>query len=241
MWTCFKQSLAATVDLLLPPACLLCNQVLSRKRIGRDFCFTCLACMLPLSSGHCRRCAQPFANTTDNHLCANCLRRPPAFSGVYALGIYQGALKDAIHKLKYHDRLTLAKPLGQGLAALVTADEESFRPDCVVPVPLHPRRLRRRGYNQAVEIARPLARALGTRVSPTLLQRVRETLPQQNLSATERRKNLRNAFALTAEPAGLKLLLVDDVMTTGETVRECSLTLAKGGAGEIRIAVVGRA
>jgi ComF family protein len=113
--------------------------------------------------------------------------------------------------------------------------------DRIVPVPLHPDRLRSRGYNQSLEVARPIARQMKIPLDTTLLQRIRKTPQQQGLSATERRSNLRNAFALTSRPSELRILLIDDVMTTGETVRECSRTLIAGGVGEVQVAVVGRA
>jgi ComF family protein len=110
-----------------------------------------------------------------------------------------------------------------------------------VPVPLHPNRLRQRGYNQALEVARPIAQQLNVSIDTGLLQRIRKTPPQQGLSAIERRSNLRNAFDLTTTPSVRRILLVDDVMTTGETVRECCRTLRAGGVREVQVAVVGRA
>jgi ComF family protein len=108
-------------------------------------------------------------------------------------------------------------------------------------VPLHSKRLRTRGYNQALEIARPIARRLQVSLKPSLLQRVRNTPQQQGLSASERRRNLRNAFSTDSHIKADKVLLVDDVMTTGETVRECSRVLIASGIKEVRVAVAGRA
>ncbi|MDT8443776.1 MAG: ComF family protein [Desulfuromonadales bacterium] len=168
------------------------------------------------------------------------MKRPPSFSIVHAAGLYQGSLKEAVHKLKYRNQLPLAKPLGQLLGKCVAA-AASIAPDLIIPVPLHPSRLRQRGYNQALEVARPIAQQLTVPLVTTLLQRSRNTPQQQGLSAIERRSNLRNAFTLSAEAQALKILLVDDVMTTGETVRECSRMLLSGGAKEVQVAVVGRA
>lgn len=238
MWTRFSRALATCVDLLLPPACLLCGQPLTSKK---PFCSTCLAGMMPLGPAHCPCCAQPYPTGSSNHLCGTCLRRPPAFSVVHAARIYQGVTKEAILRLKYRNQLTLAKPLGQFLGQAVIQGREAFLPHCIVPVPLHPRRLRKRGYNQACEIARPLARQLEVPLDIRLLQRIRHTPPQQELPAASRRSNLRNAFTLTSSAAELSILLVDDVMTTGETVRECSRTLRAGGATEVQVAVFGRA
>ena len=160
---------------------------------------------------------------------------------VHAAGLYQGNIKDAVHQLKYRNQLTLAKPLGQLLGNIVAAAGAGFAADCIVPVPLHPHRLRQRGYNQALELARPISRELNVPLDTTLLQRCRKTLQQQGLSATERRSNLRNAFTLTSKTPAIKVLLVDDVMTTGETVRECCRVLVAGGVKEVQVAIIGRA
>lgn len=241
MWSSFNRALAACVDLLLPPACLLCGQALTSDQGKSPFCGTCLAGMPPLSPAHCPCCAQPYPATTSRHLCGTCLKRPPAFSTVHAASIYQGMAKEAVHRLKYRGQLTLAKPLGQLIGLTFVQCGRPFLPHCIVPVPLHPRRLRQRGYNQALEIARPLARQMEIPLDLRLLQRIRQTTPQQGLPAAARRRNLRRAFTLASSAAGLKILLVDDVMTTGETVRECSRTLRAGGAAEVQVAVFGRA
>ena len=241
MWTRFRQELAACVDLLLPPACLLCGQLLPAGLNAQSFCHDCLTAMPPLSPAHCRCCAQLFPNATSNHLCRTCLKRPPSFSIVHAVGIYQGSIKDAVHQLKYRNQLTLAEPLGQILATVVSSAGNNFVPDCIVPVPLHPHRLRQRGYNQALEVARPISRELSAPLDTALLHRNRKTQQQQGLSATDRRSNLRNAFVLVSKEPARKILLIDDVMTTGETVRECCRTLVAGGVEEVQVAIIGRA
>lgn len=241
MWTDFYRALTAVVDLLLPPACLLCGQSLPAGDDRKSFCRTCRTGMSPLGPAHCPLCAQPFPYAPSNHLCGTCLRQPPPFAAVHAVGLYQGTIRVAVQRLKYHHQVTLAQPLGQLLAGVVSSAPSGFAPHRIVPVPLHPKRLKKRGYNQALELARPLARALRAPLDTGLLQRVRMTPPQQGLTATERKRNLHEAFQVNPEVAGLRVLLVDDVMTTGETVRECSRKLLLGGAAEIQVAVVGRA
>ena len=241
MWIHFRRALMASIDLLLPPACLLCGQSLPIDHSKQSFCRDCLTSMPPLSSAHCLCCAQPFPNSTSIHLCGNCLKKPPSFSIVHAAGIYQGGIKDAVQRLKYRNQVTLARPLGQLLGKVVKEAGADFGPDCIVPVPLHPNRLRQRGYNQALEVARPIAQQLNVPIDTGLLQRIRKTPPQQGLTAIERRNNLRNAFDLTTTPSVRRILLVDDVMTTGETVRECCRTLRAGGVRDVQVAVVGRA
>ena len=241
MWQDFCKSLKASVDLFLPPACLLCGQRLQDPPGGPGFCCECMAGVTPLGPAHCCLCAQPFPDATSSHLCGACLRHPPNFTGVHAAGRYQGSLKDAVHRLKYRNQFLLAEPLGSILGETVTHSSLEPSLDCIIPVPLHPQRLRSRGYNQALEIARPLARQLGLPIQTRLLQRCRNTPPQQGLSADQRSRNLRKAFVLARQVRGVRALLVDDIMTTGETVRECCRTLLRGGAKEIQVAVVGRA
>lgn len=241
MRTSLHRAAAACVELLLPSACLFCGRQLPPAASEPALCDSCLAGMAPLGPGCCRHCAEPFADARANHLCAACLKHPPAFTTVHAAGLYHGVLKEAIQRLKYRDQLILAKPLGQLLGAAVTRAPTAFIPHGIVPVPLHPQRLRQRCYNQALEVARPLARQLGVPLHATLLQRTRNTPPQQGLSAMERRRNLRNAFALTSKALPASVLLVDDVMTTGATLRECSRILRAGGVKAVQVAVVGRA
>lgn len=241
MWTCIRRVLTASIDLFLPPACLLCAQPLPPGSDPQSFCTSCQSAMPPLGHSHCSRCAQPFPTLASKHLCGTCLKRPPTFSRVHVASVYQDCTKEAIHQLKYRNQVNLAQPLGQLLLDTTETSIRSFKPDCIIPVPLHLNRLRSRGYNQALEISRPLAHKLQVPIDTRLLQRTRKTLQQQGLSAIERRKNLRNAFALTTTTTARKILLVDDVMTTGETVRECCNVLRKGHISEIQVAVVGRA
>ena len=241
MWTNLRRALSTGVDLFLPPACLLCGQLLPPGCDPQAFCGECQATMPPLGSSHCSCCSQPFPGTSSQHLCATCLQRPPVFSIVHAACSYQERVKDAIHQLKYHNQVNLAQPLGKLLGKALESAEVSFNPDCIIPVPLHPSRLRERGYNQALEISRPLSRTLRVPIDSKFLQRILKTPPQQGLTAAERKKNLRNAFMLTQKISARKVLLVDDVMTTGETVRECCRTLLQGNVEEVQVAVIGRA
>ena len=189
-----RRALSTGVDLFLPPACLLCGQRLPPGFDPQEFCPECQATMPPLGRSHCRCCSHPFPASSLQHLCATCLQRPPAFSIVHAACSYQERVKDAIHQLKYRNQVCLAEPLGRLLGKSHEVAEVGFTPDCIIPVPLHPGRLKKRGYNQALEISRPLARKMQIPIDTTLLQRTLKTPPQQGLTAAERRRNLRNAF-----------------------------------------------
>jgi ComF family protein len=241
MWTDFRRALSRGVELLLPPACLLCGQLLPPGFDPQEFCASCQVDMPPMGRSHCSCCSQPFPASSSQHLCKTCLQRPAAFSSVHAACSYKERIKDAIHQLKYRNQVNLAQPLGKVLVKSLESARTSFSPDCIIPVPLHPSRLRERGYNQALEISRPLSRTLRIPIDSKLLQRALKTTPQQGLTAAERKSNLRNAFTLTKPTSARKVLLVDDVMTTGETVRECCRILLQGDVKEIQVAVIGRA
>ncbi len=137
MWARFYQALAACVDLLLPPACLLCGQLLRTDQGKDSLCRACLAGMPPLGPAHCPCCAQPYPSSTSSHLCGACLKRPPTFSTVHAAVLYEDRVKDAIHRFKYRIQLTLTKSLGQLLGQVFVQSGGEFSPHCIVPVSLH--------------------------------------------------------------------------------------------------------
>jgi len=226
------------LELLLPPSCSLCGRLLPRGSVA-VFCPGCRKHMPPLPPARCSRCALPFATSVPmQHLCGTCLRESnPAFATVHAAGRYEGLLRTAIGRFKYAGAVGLDRPL----ADLILAACDLPTVDLLVPVPLHHDRLRRRTYNQSLLLARLLAARLQRPVAADLLRRNRATPPQQGLPADVRRRNLRGAFALAADPAGSRVLLVDDVLTTGSTARECSRVLRAGGASGVDVAVIARA
>jgi len=158
---------------------------------------------------------------------------------VRAFGRYDGRLREAIHALKYGKRLALADPLGTALANVVSGDPILRAADVLVPVPLHPGRWSERGFNQAEELGRVAARRTAIPLR-RLVVRVRPTAPQTELDEEERRRNVRDAFAVSGAAAGLRVLLVDDVVTTGSTLRECARALRRAGARDVYAAVVAR-
>ncbi len=180
-------------------------------------------------------------------MCGRCLQRPPAFGRARACAIYDAAddvahpLKSVLQRYKYGRDVTLAGPLGQLLqdrAPLAVGDY-----DLVVPVPLHIGRLRWRGFNQSQLLVRALARRAGVRVDALSLQRSRATHPQVQLSDRERQHNVRHAFRVmrSQRVRGRRILLFDDVYTTGATVNECSRALLRAGAIRVDVLVLARA
>jgi len=224
---------------LLPPACPLCGGAFSVPA-AHPFCFRCMATVAPLPAAQCSCCALPFQATSaqHSHLCGRCIQDPPAFTATHAAALYEGELRTAIRHFKFHQRPNLDRPLARLLETCLPA---SLDVDLLVPVPLHPARLRERTYNQAWLLARELGRQRSLPVSHDVLIKCRGTEPQLTLSARQRRENLRGAFVMNKDVKGRKILLVDDVMTTGVTLDLCSQVLLAGGAQRVEIGVVARA
>ncbi|MCL6451424.1 MAG: ComF family protein [Acetobacteraceae bacterium] len=233
------------LDLLLPvpPGCLICGRSPLHDEPSRRLCAACLSSLLDFPPYSCARCGRPLppplpdAGPGWNRGCPDCARFQH-LGRVRAVGVYTGALRAAIHMLKYGGRLELAPMLGRLLARMVGACLPEAQ--ALVPVPLHPGRLRQRGYNQAELLAREAARLLGLWAGPTGLVRLRPTRPQAGLDAGERALNLAGAFGVgrAGELVGRRVVLVDDVMTTGATLEECAACLLRAGAAQVDAAVL---
>ena len=183
-----------------------------------------------------------FAGASETHLCGSCRLRPPVFAYARAGARYGDVVREALHALKFKGRRGLAAPLGDLIVEAVGARLPGGRPDLLVPVPLHPRRQRERGFNQASLLARRLGRAWSLPVREDVLVRVVATASQTALESDARRSNVRNAFRLRCAEAvaGRHAVIVDDIMTTGATVSECVLTLQAGGAATVGVLTVAR-
>lgn len=161
-------------------------------------------------------------------ICKKCLQNQPPFSRVINYGLYEGALAEAINQLKFHGVKRFSKPLGRLLLSL-----ELPEVDAILAVPLSIKRLKERGFNQSLLIARVISKGLKVPLLMGTLLKKKETPPQVGLSEKERLSNLKGAFEVRGNIKGLRLLLVDDVMTTGATIAECSRELIKSGAKEV--------
>lgn len=222
------------VRLLLPPTCLLCGAA----GVGtRDLCADCAA-ELPRNLAACPRCAVPLP-PSSSEICSRCCANPPPFDRAFAPFLYQPPLDALIKHFKFGERLAQGRLLGD-LFAVALAERGDPVPDCIVPTPLHPKRLRERGFNQAVELARAAARRFRIPLLMNGLRRVRYTLPQTQLDARSRRINPLGAFALGDSLPGLRVALMDDVITTASTMAECARVLRSGGATMIEAWAVGR-
>ncbi len=214
---------------LYPPTCLLCGAPGSE---GMDLCPGCLA-DLPRNRPACPRCALPLPpGGVAGCPCGRCQRRPPPFDRCQAPFLYGPPLDGLITGLKYGARLAHARVLGELLARHV---EMARPPDLLIPVPLHPRRLRERGFNQALEMARVVARRAALRLAPATCMRVRDTPHQTGLEARVRRRNLRGAFVAAPRVRGLRLAVIDDVVTTGATAEAVTLACRRAGAAGVEV------
>lgn len=188
----------------------------------------------------CRCCGTPLR---IDGLCGPCRQRRPRFAYARAAARYEGLVREAIHALKFGGRRGLAGPLGDLLAGLGPSALPGAAPDLLVPVPLHRRRERERGYNQALLLSRRLGLAWGVAVATDVLVRQGATIPQVDLDAPARRRNVRGAFAVARPEAilGRHVVLVDDVLTTGATAGECARSLSRAGAAVVGVLTVARA
>lgn len=225
----------ALADLVLPPRCLVCHQPPG----NRDWvCEACAAALFHDPSANCPACAAtvgPYAT------CAECVRHPHAFDAALRLGVYDGRLGEAILRIKHAVNEGLADRLGRRWAELHQDRLAALRADVVVPVPLHWRKRLWRGYNQSAALARAVANHLSLPFRPHNLRRVKATSEQKAISTlAERRANVKDAFRARTRHDGLRVLLIDDVMTTGATASEAARALKKSGAAWVAVAVLAR-
>lgn len=237
------------LDWLYPPRCRGCAERIE----GRDrdcFCRRCWAKIERVGRPLCRICGRPFPDGAGgDHCCALCLIRPPQFCEARSWAYYprqeleDHPLRQAVQRFKYGRKVSLGKPLGRLMAHGCREFLAPWQVDLILAVPLHPKRLRWRGFNQSVLLARQVSHAYGIPMDPLLLRRVKPTPPQTQLSEQERRRNVRAAFVL-APGRSVKdrnILLVDDVYTSGATVNECSRRLKKDGAQHVYVLTLARA
>lgn len=220
--------------------CLLCLGHGPQTR--RGLCDACHA-DLPWLDTQCRRCALPLPS--EGQLCGDCQKQPPAFAQVVCPLVYRFPIDSLVPAFKYHDQLIYGRAMAHLLAEAVQfhySEHDQSLPDRVIPMPLHPTRQARRGFNQAQELAGPVTRHLQLALCRRSLQRVRHTDAQQGLSASDRKRNLANAFRCppSAPVSGLHLALVDDVVTTGATADAASRVLIEAGAASVSVWCVAR-
>src|ERR1700745_958587 len=235
------EPLEAAVSLLYPPVCTICGE---NVRAGEYLCNRCEAKAVRIVAPFCQKCSQPFEGSiTSEFTCANCAHRTIYFDAAVSAYRGRGIVRDMIHEFKYGRQIHLRHLVARWLCAAFDAERLRGRPfDMIVPVPLHPTRQRERGFNQASLLAELLTAQTSIPVKP-LLERTRYTTTQTALDRSERMENLHNAFRLrkNADVRSLRVLLVDDVLTTGSTLNECARILKRASALSVHAATAARA
>jgi ComF family protein len=236
-----KSILTALSDVIFPPLCPNCG--VPAKQGEHGFCPACLSKIKAVTTPLCLCCGIPFASSAgENHLCADCIASKPPFSRARAIGYFEATLLDAIHRFKYGHHMITGELLGGMMAAYQYPGLSPEQFEIVIPVPLHIQRLRERGFNQSLILARSLADRYSMPLDFTVLKRHIRTAAQVELGRKEREKNVRGAFTVKYPDrvAGRRVLLVDDVYTTGSTLRECARVLVGAGAEEVAAITLAR-
>jgi ComF family protein len=240
-----KDALDALVSVVFPAPCRICGQTLTNAS-GIPICEICLSGFERIADPMCLCCGRPFVSTAAEQatqpLCRLCRVDFYSFERARSFAVYNDALSEAIVLLKYDEVTRLGDWFAARLAEMVSRAPDDWNADVVVSVPLHPDRRRERGYNQAELIARPLAKRLNLKLEKRLLIRTKPRPPQLVLSRSEHWKSVRGAYAMRkgGKVNNLRVLLVDDVLTTGATLDACARTLKKAGAAAVLGLTVGR-
>lgn len=218
---------------LYPSDCPVCKKP-SDDIYYAPVCKECWSNIRRYAGPCCRVCATPLVSEYSI-ICGECLGHPPPFKEVLSFGIYSGALSEAVHLLKFSRLKRLARPLGKLLLELPVPGA-----DGIVPVPVTGRTLRQRGFNQTLLLSRIVSKHFRIPLYMDMLYKRKETLPQIGLGAKERLSNLKGVFGVQGDLTGMSLILLDDVMTTGATAKECSKSLKKAGAKDVTVVTLAR-
>lgn len=217
----------------IPPVCILCGDT---AHSPANLCQPCQQ-SLPILSHACPQCAQFLPPSSQIFTCGTCLTYTPPFDKTYALFPYAPPIVQLIIQLKFRHQLCVAQTLGSLLAETIKTKWYKNRPlpDLIIPMPLHKTRLKARGFNQALEIARPVAKALSLQLDIKGIERMKATAAQSTLSASLRKKNMAHAFTAHRSYTGLSVAVLDDVITTGHTMTEFCKILKQKGAKSIDV------
>ncbi len=235
-----REIFTASINLLFPPTCS-CGKNMTRSG-DRPLCRECFAQLKFIKPPYCSCCGGAFPCDGENHLCGICLKSTWVFDRARSLFSYEKIIAKLIHDLKYSGKTTGLKPL-KWASKRSTVLNDLHTPDLIIPVPLHIKRLRKRGFNQALVFTRSLFPGEKKKIKYNILTRKTDTPSQTGLSGRERRINLRNAFVVkkVEEVTGKNILLVDDVYTTGSTANECAKALKAAGCRKIEVLTICRA
>lgn len=228
--------LNTALNICYPPTCVLCG---GSGDEGLDLCQACYN-DLPHNEHSCPRCANPLPPATTERICGVCQKHPPAYDRTLGLFVYAAPIDRLILQLKFNYKLEIGCLLGTLMAKMLEVKIDKI-PQLIIPLPLHHKRLRQRGYNQALQLAKPIAQRLNVPLDNHFCQRMRDTAQQSQLPRHERQKNVRGAFALRSGFNAKHVAIVDDVMTTGQTVNELARLLRINGVEIIEVWICARA
>ena len=220
---------------LFTPSCVLCNSIAGEISL-------CDACQYDLPKIHssCYQCGLPFEEKIADILCGQCQQSPPPIDYLISSLAYDYPVDYLVSQLKFNRNLAYAKILSKLLLETLQSQQDE-QPELIIPVPLHKSRLRQRGFNQALEIARPIAKAFNIPMAKYAIKRAKQTKAQSLLNAAERKKNLHHSFSLTKPINAKHVVIIDDVVTTGATVFELADVLKKSGVEKVGVWAVARA
>ena len=237
-----REILTGVLDLLFPTVCITCGAIL-QEQSRFPFCPSCTEGIRTIRPPLCPRCGIPFATGEQDHLCGECLARGRPYAVARSFGFYEKTLLTAIHLFKYQGKIGVGEVLGRMMADYAATQWDMGIFSLIVPVPLHRKRLRQRGFNQALVLAREVAKRFSRPLEFMALQRKLFTVPQVGLGREERLANVYRAFTVRKPQriSGRRILLVDDVTTTGSTVGECATVLMHADAESVAVLTLARA
>lgn len=218
------------VDGLFPKSCPMCDEILPK---GRDICCGCEEKLVYIIEPKCKKCGKKLENEKLEY-CVDCSKNRHYFNQGIAAFLYNDKVSKSIYRFKYHNRRTYAGFYGKAIATMYGADIKKWNCHMIIPVPIHSKKKIKRGYNQAALIAKELGKNLSMPVSEKILYRVRNTKPQKEMEKATRKKNVENAFKIYENVVKYKkIILVDDIYTTGSTIDACAKELLQAGATEV--------
>ncbi len=223
------------LDILYPRRCPVCDDIPVPR--GRKICDGCKDRLIPITGPRCCKCSKPLKNSEQEY-CRDCSRRTHLFDQGIGIFPYSTLLQESLFRLKYGKRQEYGAFYGELAAFYAREQAKKWKIDYIIPVPLHRKRLEKRGYNQAEIIAEAFGKKLNLPVKKNRLKRKVNTKPQKELDPAERRKNMRGAFTFEGKLEGEKILLIDDIYTTGSTLDEAARALKKAGAGKVYFLVI---
>lgn len=226
-----NQILKIFLDIFYPRRCPICREIVKVR--GELICPSCRKEVRPIGEPSCKKCGKPVSEP-EREYCRDCQAGGHLYTRGAAVLLYAGKVKQSIYQMKFHNKREYMDFYGPYMAEVLKKKILSWEAQALIPVPLHPSKLRRRGFNQAELLARRVGEALGIPVRTDLVRRIRATRPQKDLSRRERQNNLKGAFKISRYDVKLKkIILVDDIYTTGSTIDEIAGKLLEQGAEEV--------